>query len=420
MTPDKRLQNILLATKLGPLTPFFGLVAGQCECGKPKGENHIRGRGGKLKAVTHKPGKHPRDGGWQRNATTDQSTIRQWFNQHPNGNFAVISGVNTVALDFDVRQGKDGIAELHQLEAASGQQLPPTITVLSGSGTGAQHRYFRIPADVDALKKPKGTKAIDFQRNSQAVIVPGSLHESGHFYTFAPGHSPAEIELAELPDWLLDLMRKPNAQTRKQPSGAEITDDIEELFDELLKMGPPIGSMQFGRLRPDAVVQSKMKKVPLRKYPDDRSYSDSHWAWTLARNTCHHWEQYLRIWKDSAIRTLPDTKCGRASYEADILNRAFLDQKQQWKNRRRRPIEQSTNPVLAKDMRRRSDQLEMPKSPIAINVLYTNYHHPNLTDSGIAEHLNATGSLGRKVSRDYVKHIRHRYKHLWTSARPTP
>jgi hypothetical protein len=52
MTPDKRLQNILLATKLGPLTPFFGLVAGQCECGKPKGENHIRGRVRKLKAVT--------------------------------------------------------------------------------------------------------------------------------------------------------------------------------------------------------------------------------------------------------------------------------------------------------------------------------------------------------------------------------
>ncbi|MCZ2154059.1 MAG: bifunctional DNA primase/polymerase [Bryobacterales bacterium] len=112
MTPDERLKNILLATTLGPVTPFYGIVNGTCECGKPKGESQVRGKGGKLKTVTHKPGKHPRDGGWQRNATTDHATIRQWFNQHPNGNFALVSGVETVALDFDVRPGKDGISEL--------------------------------------------------------------------------------------------------------------------------------------------------------------------------------------------------------------------------------------------------------------------------------------------------------------------
>ncbi len=125
MTPNERLQNILLATKLGPLTPFFGIVNGQCECGKTKGEYQVRGKGGKLKTVTHKPGKHPRGGGWQsKNNTTDLATIRQWFHQHPNGNFAVVSGVKTVALDFDVRPGKNGIVELSQLEADSGKQLP--------------------------------------------------------------------------------------------------------------------------------------------------------------------------------------------------------------------------------------------------------------------------------------------------------
>jgi hypothetical protein len=154
MTPDKRLQTILLATELGPLTPFFGIVNGQCECGKPKGDLPVRGKGGKQKTVTHKPGKHPRDGGWQRNATTDHAAIRQWFNQHPHGNFAVVSGVNTVALDFDVRPEKDGIAELRQLETAAGQQLPPTVTVLSGSGT--QRRIIRVmkEPEVKRLKKP--------------------------------------------------------------------------------------------------------------------------------------------------------------------------------------------------------------------------------------------------------------------------
>ncbi|MCZ2154056.1 MAG: bifunctional DNA primase/polymerase [Bryobacterales bacterium] len=218
-----------------------------------------------------------------------------------------------------------------QLEATSGQQLPPTVTVLSGSGTGAQHRYFRIPPDVGQLQRPKGTKAIDFQRSSQAVIVPGSLHDSGHFYTFAPGLSPDEVGVADLPDWLLELMGKPTASIQR-PNGTDITDDIDELFDELLRMGPPPGSKPPGRLRPDAVVKNKMKTVPMRMYGDDRPHSDSHWAWTLAKYCSHHWDQFLRIWKDSSIRTLPETKCGRASYEAAILNRAFRDQRQQWTN----------------------------------------------------------------------------------------
>ena len=214
-------------------------------------------------------------------------------------------------------------------------------------------------------------------------------------------------------------MQKPTPKGHSR-AGTEITDDIEELFDELLKMGPPPGSPSPGRLRPDDVVMGKMKAVPMQRYHDDRSHSDSHWAWTLARNTCHHWEQFLRIWKDSAIRTLPDTKCGRASYEASILIKAFADQKQQWKNLKKRPIEQTANPDLAKEMRRLSGRLERPKSPIAIAVLDTNSHRPNLTDSEIAEQLNATDSFGRTISRDYVKHIRHRYNNLWTSARPTP
>ena len=97
MTPAERSKNILLAAKLGPLTPFFGIVNGRCECGKPKSQKH-------------KPGKHPHGGGWQRqNATSDHATIAVWIGQYPNANFAVITGVDTVVLDLDVRPGKDGV-----------------------------------------------------------------------------------------------------------------------------------------------------------------------------------------------------------------------------------------------------------------------------------------------------------------------
>lgn len=315
-------------------------------------------------------------------------------------------------LDLDVRPGKNGVEELTRLEIGAGQALPPTVTVMSGSGTGAKHLYFKIPGDIVNLQKPKGTKAIDFQRSSKAIIVPGSLHESGHFYEWAPGLSPDQVELAELPDWLLETMRTPTAKTR---GTVNVTDNIEELFDGLLKIGAPPGSMQPGRLRPDAVVLRKMRSVPIRRYPDDRSHSDSHWAWTLARNCCHHWDQFLRIWKDSAIRKLPDSKCGRASYEADILTKAFASQRQQWKSKLTpRPIEQSANPTITRKFRKQAEtHREVPRSEITKAVLALHAQKPNLDDNGIARELNAAGTLNREITRNNVKRIRHSYPHLW-------
>jgi hypothetical protein len=400
MTAAQRSKNILLSTKLGPITLFFGIVNGNCECGKPPSDKH-------------KPGKHPHGGGWQqKNATSDPATIALWIGQYPHANFAVVTGVDTVVLDLDVRPGKDGLAELAALEAKAGQSLPATVTVLSGSGSGGKHLYFKLPQDLARLQKPKGTTAIDFQRNRQAVIVPGSLHESGNFYKFAPGLSPDEVEVADLPDWILALMRKSAASTRNTTT---ITDDIGKLFDELLKIGPPPGSMAPGRFRPDEIVKRKMKTVPMRKYHKDRSLSDSHWAWTLARNCSHHWDQYLRLWQDSAIRKLPGTKCGRASYEADILEKAFLAQKQQWKSKlTQRPIDKTANPALIKHIRKlESTHRETPRSPITKAVLELHHRKPDLDDNAIARSLNSNGQFSRTITREHVKHIRYRYTQFW-------
>lgn len=401
MNSEERLQNILLSAKLGPLAPFFGIINGVCECGKPKTDRH-------------KPGKHPRFGGWQKkHATTDEQAITGLFGEFPKANFAVISGVASVVLDLDIRPAKNGVKELEVLEAEAGLQFPETVTVISGSGTGAKHLYFKVPPGVANLQKPKGTKGIDFQRSRQAVIVPGSLHESGEFYRFAPGLSPAEVELAELPAWLLELMKRPTAGITNL--GAEFTENIGEMFDELLKMGPPPGSLSPGRLRSDDIVKRKMAKVPMRRYPDDRSFSDSHWAWTLARSCCHHWDQYLRIWKDSEIRKLPDTKCGRASYEGNLLIKAFADQKQQWRSKpKRRPVEESANPAIIKKLRKQAaTEREVPRSPITKAVLQLHNERPDLDDKSIARVLNNTGKLEKSVTRNNVKRIRHSYAYLW-------
>jgi hypothetical protein len=123
----------------------------------------------------------------------------------------------------------------------------------------------------------------------------------------------------------------------------------------------------------------------------------------------------LRLWKDSAIRKLAGTKCGRASYEADILEKAFAAQKQQWKSKlTQRPLEKTANPAIAKYIRKRAaTHREEPRSPITKAVLALHHRKPDLDDNGIARVLNAKGTLDREVTRNNVKRIRHSYPHLW-------
>ncbi|MCZ2154055.1 MAG: hypothetical protein LC114_09180 [Bryobacterales bacterium] len=75
----------------------------------------------------------------------------------------------------------------------------------------------------------------------------------------------------------------------------------------------------------------------------------------------------------------------------------------------------TANPDLAKHIRKIADHTESPHSPITEAVVRLNNQQPTLDDNGIAAKLNAERAFDRVITRDYVKKIRHRYKHLWKS-----
>jgi hypothetical protein len=345
MTNKERLQTFLRSLTLGPLVLYHGVEDGHCDCGDlrlmipffDKGQRKLR---------KHNRAKHPWLLKWQETATYDEKMVRSWLLEHPFANFAVLTGLKTVVLDLDVREGKDGIAELYALATSAHQNVPATVSVISGSG--ATHLYFNVPLEIDQLQKPKGTKGIDFQGIGKAAIAPGSRHINGNYYRFVPGLSPSEVAVANVPDWLLATMMRP-AGKRSVSTSLNKFEDMDQFFDALASEGPPEHSMQPGRLRSDEAVAMKMKTVPMCRYPDDRSHSDSHWAWTLSRYCCHHWVQFVRIWRNSPIRRLSDTRCGDQNYERNILRRAFSDQRQQWVSKPlQRPTEQTANPTAVR------------------------------------------------------------------------
>src|SRR5215207_933013 len=50
-------------------------------------------------------GKHPLIDDWPENATTDATTIRAWWTQHPRANIGLTTGGGLVNLDVDPRNG---------------------------------------------------------------------------------------------------------------------------------------------------------------------------------------------------------------------------------------------------------------------------------------------------------------------------
>ena len=142
---------------------------GFCECGNQ---------------TCHSPGKHPRLPGGFKIATRDKDQIRWWWTDWPNANIGVATGPASgcFVLDIDAKNG--GIESLAQIEAVHGQ-LPRTLEVLTGSGGGSRHLYFRYPIGLQ-IGNSAGRIApgIDVRGDGGYVVAPPSRHISGNRYVF--------------------------------------------------------------------------------------------------------------------------------------------------------------------------------------------------------------------------------------------
>ena len=147
-------------------------------------------------------GKHPRTQHGLKDATTDEATIRRWWQQWPKANIAIATGTvsGLVVLDEDTYKG-GGTSRL-TLEQ-SYNSLPETIQQLTGGG-GVQFFFAHPGTPVKNGVETLGT-GLDIRGDGGYVIVPPSLHASGKRYAWELNHLPEETALAPMPAWLLAL-----------------------------------------------------------------------------------------------------------------------------------------------------------------------------------------------------------------------
>jgi hypothetical protein len=169
------------------------------------------------------PGKHPLGGsGWSKRATTDPDTITAWWDRTPGANIGIVTGPapagsGIVVLDIDGPEGDSSLTALEREYAL----LPDTPRVNTGKG---YHVYFRdngsnLRGSIGLL----GT-GIDVRAAGNYIVGPSSWHVSGATYEWDVGHHPDDLDFAELPEWVIQLMeeRRASASSTMSAPGERI------------------------------------------------------------------------------------------------------------------------------------------------------------------------------------------------------
>jgi len=141
--------------------------------------------------------------------------VREWWDQYPGANVGLVTGAisGIVVLDVD---GPDGEASL------AGKDIPVTPSVATGKG---RHIYLAHPGGTikNFARKLPG---LDLRGDGGYVVAPLSVHPSGRVYTWIDG---PDVPLAEMPAWLLELVR-PTEPQRPAPRPAVQQVDREAAY----------------------------------------------------------------------------------------------------------------------------------------------------------------------------------------------
>ena len=139
-------------------------------------------------------------------ATINTRQIRRWWSKWPDANIGIPTGrvSGFVVLDVDGKKGRDS---LRTLEDKHGQ-LSGTVIAMTGKGW---HCYYQHPGGNVPCSAGQLGLGLDFRGDGGYVVAPPSRHPSGRDYAWVPSHSPFDIELAPMPEWLIGLATKKQA-----------------------------------------------------------------------------------------------------------------------------------------------------------------------------------------------------------------
>ncbi|GAB3781478.1 bifunctional DNA primase/polymerase [Nocardioides ungokensis] len=137
-------------------------------------------------------------GGWVE--LRDGQDVHEHYSQHPDDNVGIRTGAESGLLAIDV--DLPGQATWGGLVGQHLAEMPPTRVV--GTGSGGRHLVYRYPADRAIGCSPLAP-GIDVRAEGGMIVAPPSVSSRGPYEVLV--NRPA----AEMPDWLLAMLKPPRA-----------------------------------------------------------------------------------------------------------------------------------------------------------------------------------------------------------------
>lgn len=152
---------------------------------------------------------------WPNRASTDEATIRGWWNKKPDSGVGILTGPRggVFLLDIDPRHGGDETLDLLLIEHGA---MPDTWQATTGSG--GSHYVFRYP-DF-AVKTCAGLfPGIDIRGEGGQFVAEPTLHPETHQpYRWDGMREIEDTPIADAPEWLLAALRKASGDDQpRQP-----------------------------------------------------------------------------------------------------------------------------------------------------------------------------------------------------------
>jgi len=168
--------------------PLHSVVNGQCTCGDKECDNQ---------------GKHPRTWNGFNAATTDINAITEWFRKWPDSNIGIPTGEINGFFVLDVDPRHNGHITLESLIDEHGK-LPETVEAITGSK--GSHYLFKHHEGI--VNKNGFLEGLDIRGKGGYIVASPSNHISGGNYEWELSSRPVETQIAEAPQWLLDMVKQ--------------------------------------------------------------------------------------------------------------------------------------------------------------------------------------------------------------------
>ena len=174
-----------------PVLPLHSADNGRCSCGNPN---------------CGSAGEHSRTQHGVNDASTDLVQIDGWWQQWPDANIGIPTGVvsGLVVLDMDPRNGGDQSNKQLQIDIPDAFNDPLGVRC----GSGVVHLYFKCPNPIPSRANIR--PGIDIKADGGYVVAPNSRHVSGKRYLFSgllPSPLPAALVDLILGGIQLDKLR---------------------------------------------------------------------------------------------------------------------------------------------------------------------------------------------------------------------